>query len=192
MRAIRLVDLAHQIIAEVLTADDVVIDATVGNGHDTAFLARQVGGGGQVYGFDIQSDAIHNTESLLKAQETVDRVLLFQTGHENLSKYIPLRHQNMIRAVMFNLGYLPGGDKQLTTSIESSLVAIKSAVQLISVGGRISILCYTGHPGGQEETETIKTYAQSLPNEFDVTIQAPITKVKLPPELIIIEKKALN
>jgi 16S rRNA C1402 N4-methylase RsmH len=192
MRAIRPVDLAHQIIAEVLNADDIAIDATVGNGHDTAFLARRVGSGGQVYGFDIQSGAIRNTESLLKVRKLLDRVELFQTGHENLSTCIPQRHWNTIRAAMFNLGYLPGGDKQLTTCTESSLIAVKSAVKLISTGGRISILCYPGHPGGQEETQTIKTYARSLANEFKVTIHAPVTEIKRPPELIIIEKKGLS
>lgn len=190
MRAIRLVDLAHQKIAEILKADDMAIDATTGNGHDTAFLARQVGSGGRVYGFDIRSDAICNTKLLLKTQEILDRVVLFQIGHENLSTCIPLQHRNMIRAVMFNLGYLPGGDKQQqSTCIESSLIAIKSAAQLIGSGGRISVLCYTGHPGGHEETEAIKTYTRSLPNEFKVTIHAPVSGIKLPPELIIIEKQ---
>lgn len=138
-----LVDFAHQLIAEVLKADDVAIDATVGNGRDTAFLAHQVGSVGWVYGFDIQSDAICNTELLLKEQEILARVVLFQTSHENISTCIPAHHRNVIRAVMFNLGYLPGGDRRLTTCSESSLVAIKSAVQLISSGGRISILCYS-------------------------------------------------
>ncbi len=192
MLATRLIDLAHQRIAEVLKADDIAIDATVGNGHDTVFLARQVGSGGWVYGFDIQSEAIRTTKTLLKTKQILDRVVLIQSGHENLSKNIPPRHRNMIRAVMFNLGYLPGGNKQLTTCTESSLIAVKSALQLIGTGGCVSILCYTGHAGGHEETETIKFYAQSLSNEFSVSIHVPIIEIKRPPELVIIEKKTFS
>ncbi len=30
-------EMAHQFLAEVITKEDVVVDATMGNGHDTAF-----------------------------------------------------------------------------------------------------------------------------------------------------------
>ena len=184
----RLVDLAQQSIAEVLKTGDFAIDATTGNGHDTLFLADQVGVKGMVYGFDIQTDALSNTKSLLCTRKLQHRVRLFQIGHENLCHCIPTRHRNKIRAVMFNLGYLPGGDKRLTTITRSSLAAVRSAVKIIAVGGRVSILAYPGHRGGREETEAIKTFVQSLPAEFSSTIHVPTTESDAPPELIVTTK----
>ncbi len=189
MRATRLVDLAQQFIAEVLKPGDVAIDATVGNGHDTAFLARQVGPEGFVYGFDIQQVAINNTESRLRAQNLLERVELIRSSHENITTSIPIKHQSKIVAIMFNLGYLPSGDQLLTTHTKSSRCAAECAVNLIQPGGRVSILAYPGHPGGLEETETVKAYAVSLPIEFNTTIHTPDNQTKSPPELIVIKKK---
>ena len=49
-----LLNLAHQHIQKRLQDGAIVIDATIGNGHDTLFLARRVATTGLVYGFDIQ------------------------------------------------------------------------------------------------------------------------------------------
>jgi len=49
--------MAHRLAAERIQPGDAVIDATVGNGVDTAFLAKAVGPKGVVYGFDIQQAA---------------------------------------------------------------------------------------------------------------------------------------
>lgn len=46
--------LAHDLVAPHLPVGGLAVDATVGNGHDLAFLARMVGEGGGVIGFDIQ------------------------------------------------------------------------------------------------------------------------------------------
>ena len=189
MRAIRLVNLAQQCIAEILKPGDIAIDATVGNGHDTAFLACQVGPNGLVYGFDIQKSAINNTESRLKVQNLMERVKLIQTNHENFAANIPIQHQSNIGAIMFNLGYLPGANKSLTTQAQSSRCAAELAVNLVRHGGRVSILAYPGHPGGLEETQTVKAYALSLSDEFETTIHASGNPSKSSPQLIVIERK---
>ncbi len=44
---------AHKLISERLTLGDRAIDATVGTGADTLFLAKATGARGEVYGFDI-------------------------------------------------------------------------------------------------------------------------------------------
>ena len=64
---------------------------------------------------------------------------------------------------MFNLGYLPGGDKNRTTGISTTLAALEASFMLLTTGGRITILAYTGHPGGQEETEAVKEWVRGLP-----------------------------
>ena len=61
---LRPLEMAHQFLAEVITKEDVVVDATMGNGHDTAFLAQLAG---QVYAFDIQEQALVNTQERLES-----------------------------------------------------------------------------------------------------------------------------
>ena len=62
---ISLVQEAHKLVAANLTPGGIAIDATVGNGHDTVFLAEQVGSGGKVYGFDIQQTALESARTRL-------------------------------------------------------------------------------------------------------------------------------
>ena len=46
-------------IEDVISNGDIVIDATMGNGYDTKYLAEKVGENGFVYSFDIQEEAIY-------------------------------------------------------------------------------------------------------------------------------------
>ncbi|MCK5092374.1 MAG: 16S rRNA (cytosine(1402)-N(4))-methyltransferase [Gammaproteobacteria bacterium] len=154
---------AHQIIQEVLGEGDIAVDATIGNGHDTLFLAQIVGNTGKVYGFDIQQEALDNTYQKLKANNAQKQVALYHAGHETMSILLPESSNEKIRAIMFNLGYLPGGDKNRTTGISTTLAALEASFMLLTTGGRITILAYTGHPGGQEETEAVKEWVRGLP-----------------------------
>ena len=158
-----LTEQAQQLLSEKLQTGDYVVDATAGNGHDTLFLAKQVGTEGMVYAFDIQQHAISNTQQLLFENNLPHRVRLFQNSHEHLLKYIPeALHQN-ISAVMFNLGYLPGSDKNCITTTETTLTALKQSMQLLKPGGLLSIMLYPGHPGGKEEAQAVLQWAGQLP-----------------------------
>ena len=64
MQRISLVNVAHNLIKDVLHPGDIAIDATVGNGHDTLFLVEQVSPSGKVFGFDIQQAAIDSTRAI--------------------------------------------------------------------------------------------------------------------------------
>ena len=154
---------AHQCIQEVLGEGDIAIDATMGNGHDTLFLAQIVGSTGKVYGFDIQEEALDNTYQKLKANNAQKQVAMFQAGHETMPILLPETTNGNIRAVMFNLGYLPGGDKNRTTDISTTLAALEASFMMLATGGLITVLAYTGHPGGYEETEAVKEWARGLP-----------------------------
>ncbi len=184
----KLVELAHQVIGPVLRSGDIAIDATVGNGKDTIFLAEKVGPAGKVYGFDIQPAAIAIARSRLRGQGLESRTRLVLGSHADLDRKLPLRHLRRIRAVMFNLGYLPGGDKSVTTTPQSTRTALQSACSHLARSGRISILCYTAHPGGQFETEEVKTLLTGLPDDFQFTIFKLDKTSRPPPELIIIER----
>jgi ubiquinone/menaquinone biosynthesis C-methylase UbiE len=66
MTKLSLVQQAHQAVEAVLKPGDITIDATVGNGHDTLFLATRVGATGKVYGFDIQQEALDSAYQRLQ------------------------------------------------------------------------------------------------------------------------------
>lgn len=184
----RLVELAQRTIGAILTCEDIAIDATVGNGLDTLFLAQTVGPGGTVYGFDIQEEAIRSAHSHLNKARLQDRCRLFLESHAEFDRHIAKEHQQRIQAIMFNLGYLPGGNKSITTTPFSTSFALQKACSILSPGGRITMLCYTSHPGGQLETDTVKKMVKTLPNTFRIHLERPKNTLKSPPELIVIER----
>ena len=163
-----LTQLAHEIVRNVLAAADVAIDATAGNGHDTRFLAQSVGPAGHVYAFDIQPDAIVRTSVRLR-DANVANVTLLQHPHERMAELINANDHGKIAAVMFNLGYLPGGDKTITTRPESTREAIRAATQMLKPGGVITILVYIGHAGGQDEAQVVDSVLKELSSDqFEV------------------------
>lgn len=157
-----LTQLAQERIAEHLKSGDIVIDATAGNGHDTLFLAQQIGPQGRVFAFDIQQDALNRTAERLAQAGAAHQVTLLHTGHQHLAKQVPADAHGKIKAVMFNLGYLPGSDKAITTRGEQSSSALRAAAGLLAPGGLISVLAYRGHAGGREETESIESVLAEL------------------------------
>jgi predicted methyltransferase len=182
------VALAHQAVAAVLAPGDIAIDATVGNGHDTLFLAQQVGPGGKVYGFDIQEAALDSAWQRLLAAGATAQVALYHAGHEAMAVLLPETVAGRVKAVMFNLGYLPGGDKQRTTGASTTLAALQAALSLLAPGGVISLLAYTGHPGGREEAEQLKAWLACLPRDlFAVSVTAPPGASANAPQWIVIE-----
>jgi SAM-dependent methyltransferase len=164
MQRISLVSIAHNLIREVLHPGDYAIDATIGNGHDTVFLAEQVSPSGKVFGFDIQQAAIDSTWAKVGAfSKTGERSLsnaflrpecltLIQASHADMEAKIPPHYHGKINAIMFNLGYLPGGDKSIITRTDSTVAALNSASRLLSSSGIITLIAYPGHHGGDLET----------------------------------------
>lgn len=185
---------ARQYIRQALhqQLDPVVVDATLGNGNDTLFLAHEVGITGKVFGFDIQSEAIEKTKQRLSDQGFLERATLFQAGHEQWEAYIPQEHKHQIRAVMFNLGYLPHGDQTIITRPETTLPALQHACEWLAPGGVITVALYTGHEGGQEEANHVVTNVSQLPSkQFQVIWQRVLNRTQSP-SLIVIEKKTMK
>ena len=154
---------AHALIADHLQPGDMAIDATAGNGYDTAFLAGQVGASGQVFAFDIQAGAIEATQARLDKAGLLDKVTLFQASHSQLASHIPVRAHGRVAAAMFNLGYLPGSDKTVITRGESTVAALGQLLGLLRAGGAVSILSYRGHPGGRAEHDAVGDYLENEP-----------------------------
>lgn len=170
IKALSLPKIAQQIIAEQLTLGDTAIDATLGNGFDTLFLAECVGDQGHVFGFDIQLSALEQTQHHLHAQQLLHRVTLFQQSHANISSCLPVKYQGKVAAIMFNLGYLPGGDKTIITQTQSTLSALSIACDWLSINGIITVLAYPGHIGGDQEMDAIVHFLANLAKNPDFII----------------------
>jgi len=186
----RLTDKAHRILASHLRAGDIAIDATAGNGHDTVFLAKSVGPKGYVFAFDTQPQALENTKKRV-TESSLENVQLISACHSQMETQIAPKHHGQIAAVTFNLGYLPGSGKTVTTKTETTIAAIQSGLSLLKPGGVVTIVAYTGHPGGKEEAEAIETIFQVLPiSTFDLSIESP--DIPNSPKLYTAKRKTEN
>jgi 16S rRNA C1402 N4-methylase RsmH len=184
---IDLVALAQQRVREVVEVGDTVIDATVGNGHDTLFLAQLIGDSGHLYGFDIQPAALAATRARLSQHHLLSRATLLQCGHETMAEAIPENLHGTITAVMFNLGYLPGNDHTVRTRSTTTRQALERARSLLAPNGIIVIIAYTGHAHGREETEEVKHWARGLEDEgYSVEIIIPPSRNGNAPELVVV------
>ncbi len=180
------VEFSHTILKDHLNKGDLVVDATVGNGHDTKFLAELVGEQGQLWGFDIQEKALQNTMQRLKENDLSQIVELIKTSHEKMGDYI----EDKVAAILFNLGYLPGGEKELTTKAEATLQAVKEGLDLLKAGGLIILVIYTGHQQGQRERDILIDYAQKLDHKtYNVLHYHLINQAQKPPEVLVIKKR---
>jgi tRNA1(Val) A37 N6-methylase TrmN6 len=189
MKPISLTKHAHSLIEYKIIAGAIVIDATVGNGHDTLFLAKQVGESGRVYGFDIQQVALEAARTRLQEANLSDCVTLILANHALMKDKIPVQYHGKISAIMFNLGYLPGGDKAIITLAESTLVALNNASQILSPKGIMTILAYPGHDGGDIETDQVKKWCGQLnKQQFNVDIFSSAENKNSMPVLFSIAK----
>jgi predicted methyltransferase len=150
----------------IIQPGDICVDATAGNGHDTLFLAEQVGQHGKVYAFDIQDMAIERTRERLVAQQLLGQVKLINDGHEHLSASLPDNYSGQVSVIMFNLGYLPGSDKSCITRPDSTVSALKQAAALIKPKGIISVMLYPNHEGGHDETRAVLNWSGNLGGDF--------------------------
>lgn len=144
---------AHEWVSRVVQQGDTVVDATAGNGHDSLFLARLVGTEGRVHIFDIQQQALDSTRDRLDQHGCLDgRIKLHLCSHNLMREHV----DNPPKAIMFNLGYLPGGDKAIISKTETTLQALEAALTLLAKGGLLTVVCYPGHEGGHQEAKAVK------------------------------------
>ncbi|MDX5476428.1 MAG: 16S rRNA (cytosine(1402)-N(4))-methyltransferase [Bacillaceae bacterium] len=190
MKLDRVLPYSKKLLQLSLSEGDVAIDATVGNGHDTLFLSQLVGKTGHVYGFDIQKEAINNVHKLLKEKECDHNVTLILDSHSKAINYVEEKHAGTIKGAVFNLGYLPGGDKTIVTVAESTVQAIEQIFNLMASGGLIVIVVYHGHPEGKLEKDHLIQYVSSLDQKLASVLQYRfLNQVNDPPFIIAIEKK---
>ena len=172
--------MAHDFLAQVITKDDIVVDATMGNGHDTLFLAKLAK---QVFAFDIQEQALEKTRQRIQEAGFTNVELILQ-GHETVDQYV-----SDVKAAIFNLGYLPSADKSIITQPQTTIEALDKLCQMLVKGGRIAIMIYYGHEGGDIERDAVMDYVSQLPQqEYTATIYRTLNQINNPPFLVMIEK----
>ena len=182
---IDLLDLHKHFILTHLHEGDVAVDFTMGNGHDTEFLSKTVGEYGHVFAFDIQEQALASTEEHLKETGCPENYTLILDSHHNVKNYVDVP----FKAGMFNLGYLPGSDKSVTTMRKTTLPAIEAAISLMARDAVIIVAIYPGHPEGEAEGKEICEYLSGLSRHKVCATQVKILNSPTSPFFIVIENK---
>ncbi|MDR3623761.1 MAG: class I SAM-dependent methyltransferase [Chlamydiales bacterium] len=165
-----------------------VIDATCGNGHDALFIAKKILNNtqGSLYIFDIQESAINQAKTHLSShldKESYKRVHFYKQCHSNFPNEL---QEKSIDLIVYNLGYLPGGNKSITTTKETTLISLERSLKLIKPLGLISITCYPGHLEGEKEEELLLTWAKSLdPLNWSASFHKRINYSKAPSVLFL-------
>ena len=182
---IDLLALQKQFILNHLREGDTAVDFTMGNGHDTEFLSKTVGEHGHVYAFDVQQQAVDSTARNLVAAGCPENYTLILDSHHNVKNYV----QGPIRAGMFNLGYLPGSDKSVTTMRVTTMPAIEAAIDLLDHGGVLLVAVYPGHAEGDAEGKMVCDYFATLDRHVICCTMIRILNSPSSPFFIVVEKK---
>lgn len=146
---------SHSVLEAHLKKDHLAVDLTAGNGKDTLFLAERAS---RVLAMDIQQAAIDKTEALLK-KEAIKNAELILDSHENVSNYVDLSE---VDAFVMNLGYLPGGDKEITTTWPATNRTLNEILSNMKSGAFMSLAIYPGHDEGKVESEGIEAMIGAL------------------------------
>ncbi|NLI93558.1 MAG: methyltransferase domain-containing protein [Peptococcaceae bacterium] len=172
-------------LEQVIREGDIVIDATAGRGRDTLFLARCVGVTGKVFAFDIQEEAILATRELLENFGLADRVELLHKSHTSIADHV----HDRVKAVVFNLGYLPGGGNRIITQAATTVEAVQQGLTLLEEKGIIALTVYRGHEGGQDESQKLTSFLSGLSKkDFSVVQGIYLNQGELSPYWIMIQK----
>ena len=158
MAQVDLLDMHKYFILQHLKEGDVAVDYTMGNGHDTEFLSKTVGERGKVYAFDIQLAALNSTAANLEKAGCPDNYTLLCASHHRVKEFV----KEKVKAGMFNLGYLPGSDKTITTLRHTTLAAIEAAIELMDKDAIILIAVYPGHAEGDIEGQLVNERLSQL------------------------------
>ncbi len=176
--------LAHAYWKEHIRPGDVCVDATAGRGKDTALLCELAGPAGQIYAFDVQPEAVKSTQALLEREGYADQAQVILDSHENMTQYV-----GSAKCVIFNFGYLPGGNHAVFTKKESSIAAIEAALSIITEDGFVSLCIYYGGDSGFEEKDALMEYLRGVDSKrYTVMVQDFFNRPNCPPIFVLIEK----
>lgn len=156
---INTVALAHHFIRQYVRPGDLCIDATAGRGRDTELLCALAGGTGRVLAFDVQEDAVRQTRARVEAAGYGARCRVIHDSHSEMGRYAA---EGSVRCIVFNFGYLPGGDHRVFTRAETSIPAIGTGLRLLAPGGVMSLSIYYGGDTGYEERDALLRFLATV------------------------------
>jgi len=178
--------LAHKFVAEHVKPGDFCIDATAGKGRDTVFLCELAGSQGRVLAFDIQQDAVAQTQALVDARGYRDIARVILDSHSNMEQYA---EPESVDCILFNFGWLPGGDHTIFTRPETSIPAIEAGLRLLKPGGVMSLCIYYGGMSGYEERDALLAYLAGIDNlQYTVVVNTFHNRSGDPPIPVFIYK----
>lgn len=193
----RIVSWSHQLLCEVLEHGDLAVDLTAGTGQDTQLLAEAVGIEGQVVAFDLQPEALQQTAQRLQQHDFIVKnapddsklpracgVYLVHACHSSVNKIIT----PPVKAIIANLGYLPGGDKSLVTRPETTVAALRQSLELLAPGGRLAVTVYPAHEGGEEEGHEVNAIFCNLSRENWLVLSLRAANCDEAPYLLVAER----
>ena len=150
--------LSHSFMTQHVPKGGFCIDATAGRGRDTLFLAELVGEEGKVLAFDVQEDAVTSTSTLLR-DHGIHHAEVVLDSHSNMDCYA---EKETADAIMFNFGWLPGGDHRVFTKKETSITAIENGLEILKPGGVMSLCIYYGKETGYEERDALQHFLKTV------------------------------
>jgi len=171
--------LAHEMFKDIDLTNQVTVDMTCGRGQDTLFLSNI---SEKVIAFDIQEEAIISTKELL-LENNKNNVELILSCHAEARKYLP----DIIGGIIYSLGYLPHGSKEIMTSPSTTIKSLDEAIPLLMEGGICVIVVYQKHDGN--ESMAVKHYCSNLPSQVYDVIKISVLNKELAPYIIKIQKK---
>lgn len=179
-----IVALLHEYLEKTVQSEDVVVDATAGNGNDTLFLRELVGEKGHVYAFDIQREALDNTAALLRKKGCENRVTLLLENYKDMNMFVPFG----VAAIIFNLGYLPKGNHHVVSTPEDTIKGITTGMDLLKSGGMLFVAAYWGHENGEKEKNAIEEMVKNPLYKGWGMYQISVPNREKAPCLFIMEK----
>lgn len=185
-RQLGALDITHMVLRKHIQAGDLCIDATAGRGYDTALLCALTGAEGTVLAFDIQSEAIESTCRLLETQGYTAELHL--DSHANLRQYA---QDGTVSVIVFNFGWLPKGNHEIFTRVESSIAALEASLALLKIGGLLSLCIYYGGANGYSERDALLEYISALDSRYYTVVQCGFpNRTGDPPFAVFITKDA--
>ena len=163
----------------------IYVDFTMGNGNDTLYIKKMCPNS-KIYAFDIQKEAIEITRKKLEDENCFDNnIKLIHDTHENFRNHI----NNNIDGAMFNLGYLPGGSKNITTKTISTLSCLDNALNYLNKNGVIVVVIYVGHEEGALESNAIYEFSKKIDSTQFACLIYRFINIENAPYIIAFQKK---
>lgn len=186
-QSINTIRLLHQSLQLSIKEGAFCIDATAGKGHDTVFLANLAGSAGKVLAMDIQPQALEAAAALVHKQGLQQQVEFVLDGHEHMAQYA---EAGTVDCIVFNLGYLPGGDHAIATKADTTIAALEQGLELLKPLGIISLAIYHGGDTGFAERDAVLQWLKQLDHkQYTVLVTDFYNRPNYPPLAVQIIKE---